>query len=211
MRTVGMKRGAAAPLFVFLLAAASHAGADDWAAPRTREAFSESREYFVRVIPGRTGRHALAEFYRRDAQRSYRLTAEATLLNPVAPVEFFVSNDGHLATVDNWHNLGYGKVVAIYDSLGRVVRGYELAELFQPKEVEDFAHSVSSIHWRKGPVYVRHDQKTLLVTVKSGSDFLFGLQTGRFKFCEPHDKTFRCRSSNEPREWQPGSKVSLTR
>jgi hypothetical protein len=31
---------------------APHARGDSWAAARTREVFSESREYFVRVIPG---------------------------------------------------------------------------------------------------------------------------------------------------------------
>jgi hypothetical protein len=59
------------------------------------------------------GKYAAAEFYRRHPDRSYRLVAEARLLNPVAPVEFFVSNDGRLATIDNWHNIGYGKVVSI--------------------------------------------------------------------------------------------------
>jgi hypothetical protein len=83
--------------------------ADDWAGPQTKEVFSASREYFVRVIPGESlgdtfgfaggkkGKYAAAEFYRRTPDRSYRLVAEAILLNPVAPVEFFVSNDGRLA------------------------------------------------------------------------------------------------------------------
>jgi hypothetical protein len=95
------------------------------------EVFSDSREYFVRIVPGdsfgdvqgfrgdKKGRYASAEFYRRAADRSYRLVAEAGLPNPVAPVEFFVANSGHLATLDNWHNVGYGKVVAIYDARGR--------------------------------------------------------------------------------------------
>ena len=101
--------------------------ADDWPAPQTKEVFSASRDYFVRVIPGdsvgdtfgfagdKKGKYAVAEFYRRHQDRSYRLLVEAVLLNPVAPVEFFVSDDGRLVTIDNWHNLGYGKVVVIYD------------------------------------------------------------------------------------------------
>ncbi len=70
----------------------------------------------------KNGRYATAEFYRREKDRSYRLVAEASLLNPIAPVEFFVADNGHLATVDNWHNLGYGKVAAIYDSQGALIR-----------------------------------------------------------------------------------------
>jgi len=197
--------------------------ADDWAGPQTKEVFSASREYFVRVIPGESlgdtfgfarekkGKYAAAEFYRRHQDRSYRLVAEAVLLNPVAPVEFFVSNDGRLATIDNWHNVGYGKVVSMYDPRGKVVQSYELSDLFQDEEIKAFGRSVSSIHWRNGPAYIRQDQKTLLITVKSGGDFLFGLETGRFKYCEYQEKTYRCRNANQPREWMPNSRVQLTR
>jgi hypothetical protein len=197
--------------------------ADDWAAPQTREVFSASREHFVRVTPGESlgdtfgfagekkGKYAAAEFYRRDRDRSYRLVAETILLHPVAPVEFFVSNDGRLATIDNWHNLGYGKIVSIYDSGGKIVRSYELKDLFQDDEIKAFRRSVSSIHWRNGPAYIRPDQKTLLITVKSGGDFLFGIETGQFKYCEYQEKTYRCRNTNQSREWMPSSKVPLTR
>ena len=129
----------------------------------------------------------------------------------MAPVEFFVSNDGRLATIDNWHNLGYGKIVSIYDSGGKIVRSYELKDLFQDDEIKAFRRSVSSIHWRNGPAYIRPDQKTLLITVKSGGDFLFGIETGQFKYCEYQEKTYRCRNTNQSREWMPSSKVPLTR
>jgi hypothetical protein len=197
--------------------------ADDWVAPQTKEVFSASREYFVRVIPGESlgntfgfagakkGKYAAVEFYRRQQDRSYRLIAESVLLNPVAPVEFFVSNDGRLATIDNWHNIGYGKIVAIYDSGGKTVRSYELKDLFQEDEIKAFDRSVSSVHWRNGPAYIRPDQKTLLITVKSGADFLFGMETGQFKYCEYQEKTYRCRNINHQREWMPNSKVPLTR
>jgi hypothetical protein len=197
--------------------------ADDWAAPQTKEVFSASREYFVRVTPGESlgdtfgfagqkkGKYAAAEFYRRHQDRSYRLVIEVVLLNPMAPVEFFVSNDGRLATIDNWHNIGYGKVVSIYDPRGKVVRSYELSNLFQDEEIKAFGRSVSSIHWRNGPAYIRQDQKTLLITVKSGGDFLFGMETGRFKYCEYQEKTYRCRNTNQPREWMPNSRLPLTR
>lgn len=110
------------------------AAADSWPAPQTKEVFSESREYFVRIVSGnsvadvvgfsgaRKGKYATAEFYRREKNRSYQFVTEVTLLNPVAPVEFFVSNSGFLATIDNWHNVGYGSVVAIYDRHGKLAR-----------------------------------------------------------------------------------------
>lgn len=197
--------------------------ADSWPGPQTREVFSASREYFVRVIPGdslgdtfgfageKKGKHAAAEFYRRQQDRSYRLVGEAALLNPVAPVDFFVSDDGRLATIDNWHNLGYGKVVAIYDRSGRVVQSYALRNLFDDEEIKAFGRSVSSIHWRNGPAYIREDQKTLLITVKSGGDFLFGLETGRFQYCETRENTYRCRSTNQPRNWLSSGEVEVNR
>ena len=110
------------------------AHADSWAAPQVTEVFSASRDHFVRVTPGKAlgdvvgfggaakRPYAAAEFYARQPDRSYRLSGTAPLLHPVAPVRFFVSNDGRLATVDNWHNLGFGKVVAIYDPAGRLVK-----------------------------------------------------------------------------------------
>jgi hypothetical protein len=178
--------------FVLLMLAAPPAQADSWAGPVTKEVFSASREYFVRVVPGKSlgdtfgfagekkGPYARAEFYRRAPDRSYRLVAEASLLNPVAPLEFFVADNGHLLTLDNWHNVGYGKVVAIYDARGKPIRAYELRELFDAGEIKRFPHSVSSIHWRKGPAYVRQDQTTALVTVAPGADLLFSLENGAF-------------------------------
>jgi hypothetical protein len=210
-------------LLLFFLLVVGLAKADDWAAAATKEAFSQSREYFVRVVPGESlgdtfgfaaakkGRYASAEFYRRAADRSYRLVAEVSLLNPVAPVEFFVSDEGHLATVDNWHNVGYGKVVSIYDAAGKLIRAYDLGDLFEPGEIKSFPHSMSSIHWRKGPLYVRQDQTTLLITVRSGVDFLFGLQSGEYKYCEFQKDSHRCRNANQPRRWMTNAEAPLTR
>jgi len=188
-----------------LFLAAAPALADDWAGAQVREVFSQSREYFVRVVPGESlgdtvgfagakkGRYARAEFYRRAADRSYRLAAETALLNPVAPVDFFVADDGRLATLDNWHNLGYGKVLTVYDAAGRLVRAYDLRELFAETEVAAFQRSVSSIHWRKGPAYVQPDQKTLLVTVKEGADLVVTLESGAYRYCETRKGAYRCR------------------
>ena len=210
-------------LAVLLSATTMAVRADDWAAPQTKEVFSASRDYFVRVTPGESlgdtigfagakkGKYAAAELHRRNPDRSYRLVTETVLLNPVSPVEFFVSDDGRLATLDNWHNIGHGKVVSIYDPRGKVVQSYELNDLFQAEEIKAFGKSVSSIHWRNGPAYIRQDQKTLLVTVRNGGDFLFGLESGSFKYCEYQETTYQCRSTNQRREWLPNDRMPLTR
>ena len=102
------------------------AAADDWPGPRVFTEFSESGRYFVRFLPGesigdtvgfagaRKGRYATALLYAREPDRSYRLQHEIALANPVLPVSALVADDGSFITFDNWHNLGFGKVVAIY-------------------------------------------------------------------------------------------------
>ena len=124
--------------------------ADEWPAPQIKEVFSESRQYFVRVIPGNSigdtngfkgaarGKYAVAEFYQRQNDKSYEFTNKIILVNPVAPVEFHVSNSGHLVTLDNWHNLGYGKIVAFYNSQGKLIQSYELKDLFLDDEIASF-------------------------------------------------------------------------
>src|SRR5688572_18795218 len=105
--------------FLLILSMAPQpAAADSWAAPQVKEVFSASRDHFVRIIPGSNlaatqgfagaakGPPAVAEFYQRQADRSYHWMRTVELLNPLAPVDFFVSNGGQLATIDNWHNRG---------------------------------------------------------------------------------------------------------
>ena len=197
------------------LAFAAPAHADDWPSPQVREVFSASRDHFVRVIPGTgfgdlagfegapKGEYATAEFYRRQADRSYRLMHTVTLLNPVAPVDYFVSNEGRLVTVDNWHNRGYGSVLALYDPGGRLVKAYALTDLFLKTEIDAYPHSVSSVHWHDGPVYLNKDQRTLYMMIASGRDLVLGLETGAYIYCEPRAGKYLCRSSNSDRVWRP--------
>jgi hypothetical protein len=197
------------------LCASAPSRADSWAGPQVREVFSASRDHFVRVIPGNSigdtvgfagaakGEYASAEFYRREGDRSYRLVTSARLLNPVAPVEFFVSNHGQLVTIDNWHNRGYGIVLAVYDGAGKPVKAYTLADLFSRAEIDASPHSVSSIAWHSGPVYINQDQRTLYMMVASGRDLVLGLQTGRFAYCETRAGKYLCRNSNSKRRWLP--------
>ena len=198
-----------------LLCVATPAHADSWANPVVREIFSANRDHFVRVIPGSSigdtigfagagkGAYATAEYYQRQADKSYQLMHSATLLNPVAPVDVFVSNDGRLVTVDNWHSRGYGKVLAVYDPAGRLVKAYELADLFARDEIDASPHSVSSIAWHQGPVYLNQDQRTLYLMIAGGRDLVLGLETGRYAYCETRAGQYLCRNSNADRRWLP--------
>jgi hypothetical protein len=189
------------------------AWADDWGAPQVREVFSASRDNFVRVTPGtswgdvrgfagaKKGEYASAEYFRRSTDGSYHRTVRTTLLNPVAPVEFFVSNDGRLVTVDNWHNVGYGAAVALYAPDGALVKAYALADIFTAEEIKAFPHSISSIIWHKGPAYINKDEKTFYLMIKDGDDLVLGLETGRVAYCRTRGPSYLCRNSNDAGKW----------
>ncbi len=127
-------------LFVLLLP--SVGWTDSWPGAVPFQVFSKSAKYFVRVIPGesigdtigfagaRKGKYAQALYYALQADRSYKLLHEIKLQNPVAPVDLLLSDRGQFVTFDNWHNLGYGKVVAIYAASGKLVRSYEIDQLY---------------------------------------------------------------------------------
>ena len=216
MRSPAAARVAGGLLLVALaLAVPGRSRGDEWPAPQTREVFAPAREYFVRVIPGKgigetvgfrgapTGPPATAELYRRAGDRSYRPVWTVSLVNPVAPIDVFLTDRGYLATLDNWHNMGYGQVVAFYSPAGVLIRAYALADLFSPAEIDALRKSVSSIWWRQPRAYVRPDQQTLYVPVDdAGRELLFETKTGAYQYCEPRDATRRCRSANEPRQWR---------
>jgi hypothetical protein len=153
--------------------------------------FSESGRRFVRVEPGQAigetvgfaggpaGRPATGLFYALQPDRSYRLVAEVALANPVAPVSALVADDGHLVTLDNWHNMGFGKVVAVYAPDGRLVRRYELEALYPAAALARIPRTISSRHWRCSPVhFVEREQKSVYVPEVLGGYFVFTLATG---------------------------------
>ena len=211
----GRGPGVTACLLVLLVLAGGAAWGDDWPAPQIHEAWSPSRDYFVRMIPGKgvgdtvgfrgaaTGPAATAELYRRASDRSYRPAWTITLPNPVAPIDLFVTDRGYLATLDNWHNMGYGTVVAFYSPTGTRIRVYTLADLFSVAEIDAMPKSVSSIWWRKPGAYVRPDQQTLYVRVdEAGRELVFETETGAYQYCELRAGTRQCRSTNEGRQWR---------
>jgi hypothetical protein len=203
-------------LLVILLCATAGIRADDWPGPVVKEVFSHSREWFVRVTPGTSigdtygfasapkGPYAKAEFYRRQADRSYRLVAERSLVNPIAPFDFFVTDRGYLATIDNWANLGYGKIAAFYSPTGDLIKALELKDLFSAEEIGRFDHSVSSIWWRKTEAapYVRQGQQSLYLALDDkGTELIFETESGAWQFCQWQGAEHPCRTSSVNRKW----------
>jgi hypothetical protein len=213
-----MKRPLAiAWLILMLLGVTAGVEADEWVGPIVREVFSASRDWFVRVVPGKNegdstrvagaakASNATAEFYRRQEDRSYRLVSERALANPVAAVDFLVTDRGYLATVDNWGSIGYGKVVVLYSPRGDLIQAFELKDLFSADEIEKFAHSVSSIWWRSLETqiaHIREGQQALSLTLESNGRVLtVETETGAWQYCEWRTGKHLCRTTNGSRKW----------
>jgi hypothetical protein len=199
-------------LLVLLVFGSAAAWADSWPGPTVFTVFSESGRYFVRFLPGESvgdtvgfassprGRHATALLYELQPDRAYRLLHEVTLVNPVSPLNALVSDDGYFVTLDNWHNVGYGKAVAIYAPSGKLVRGYELTDLYPKEKVEKIPHSVSSRYWRCAPIhFVEREQKSVYVPEALGGYFVFTLATGDVTYKAGSRTT--CVPPNQPLSW----------
>ena len=170
--------------------------ADDWPGARPFQIFSASEKYFVRFVPGesigdtvdfaggRKGKFASALLYARQADRSYKLLHEIALQNPVAPVDALVADQGYFITLDNWHNLGYGKVVAIYGPAGKLIRSFEIGELYPGQLLERIPRSVSSRHWRCQPSQFVEpkEQRSVFVGEAMGGYFVFTLASGKMTY-----------------------------
>ncbi len=87
------------------------ARADSWAAPTVTEVFSASRDHFVRITPGKTGRH---DRLRRIDQGPYAPPNIRSAARPFVPADAKrpcstrsrrrpSCRRRRLATVDNWH------------------------------------------------------------------------------------------------------------
>ena len=207
-----MKRGWPGLVLLTLAAGGAPAWADSWPGPTVFTVFGASGRHFVRFVPGESvgdtvgfagsprGRYATALQYALQPDRSYRLLHEVTLVNPVSPLNALVADDGHFVTLDNWHNVGFGKVVAIYAPSGKLVRGYELTDLYSSEKLEKIPHSISSRYWRCAPVhFVEQEQKSVYVPEALGGYFVFRLATGEMKY-EAGSRT-TCDSPNQPLSW----------
>jgi hypothetical protein len=141
------------------------ARADQWITATESAAVSPDGRLVVRVIPGESwgetvgfagapkGAHARARYYRlEESQSRFVFYQERELVNPIKPVVFALANDGTLASLDNWHNAGYGPVLVIYAPSGEIVKSYELKDLYSEAQIAKFPISVSSIWWRCQPV-----------------------------------------------------------
>jgi len=156
------------------------AWADLWLAATPRVIASEDADIIVRISPGATGRSARAEWFARADERTYRLTASANLLNPMAPVDVFVANDGTLVAINEWGAVGYGIVLAFYRNDGSLIRKYALGDLYTTAQIACFRHSASSIAWTGDSSFpqLNDQQRWFAMSDVWGLNLTFSLDSG---------------------------------
>ena len=181
-------------VLICLLAVSQWALADSWRSATPKAVVSEDGRIVVRVTPGTSigdtygfagapkGQFASAPWFRYRDKR-YELYQTAQLLNPVAPIHVAVTNDGTVVTLDNWHNVGFGDVVAIYAPDGKLRKKYSLRDLYSMTTIEKIDRSVSSIWWRCVGLdpFVDRDN-TLEIDDTLGGRFTFQLTSGKYTY-----------------------------
>ncbi|HEX8189167.1 MAG TPA: hypothetical protein VF586_12500 [Pyrinomonadaceae bacterium] len=176
--------------------------ADSWALPAPQKYYSESRRYYVEVIPralesqlkyfedkaakkepagsrpGVGNNYCRGVLYGRKEGGAYEKVWEARLSNDVAPVSALVSDGGgYVATFDNWHSVGFGDdVVVIYGPGGRLVRKLALTDIAPTTSI--FPRSVSSIFWG-GKHYI--DERSLQLVLKVLSEWSPHDEEGKYR------------------------------
>lgn len=143
-------------LFIILIITILSFG-DEWIRAFKKEYWSQNHLYQLTVFP--------TEFPNKAKDDTINCRAvlwkyigdkiqpvwEKELVNPIAPYNAFVTNDGKFTiTFDDWYSLGIGEnVMAIYDSIGVFQKKYKLIDL-APIPINQLKQSVTSIWWFQG-------------------------------------------------------------
>jgi hypothetical protein len=79
----------------------------------------------------------------------FRKVWRTKLVNKVAPLGAYISDDGKfVVTTNEYGNLGYGdNVVVIYDAGGSLIRQFRLSEFIPEADIKHIPQTVSSIYW----------------------------------------------------------------
>jgi len=189
------------PFYFLILSFSLFATADKWPEPLLSSTVSEDSSIIVRVTPGNGFfkleseiKNAVADVYIWNGSNGYDYSRSVILLNPAAPLDIFVDDDGYIITLDNWYETGYGKAVVIYDQSGDIVKSYELTELF-PDSVEfnKLSRSVSSLHWRCRELDAEFNYGYFYVPHMLGGSFRFDYKKGKYDRIMPNE---RCKNGS---------------
>lgn len=141
----------------------TNARADEWVTPTTKTLTSPNKKWVAVITPARDPKAGVKATITPAGGQPTTIT----LASKWAPVDAVLFDDGTLLTLDQWHQLGYGKVAQLYERDGTVRWSKTLQELVGQTFIETADHSVSSIWWRKTPLEwsLSKDGKTGLITL----------------------------------------------
>jgi hypothetical protein len=149
-------------IFLFVVFTSNNiVNADEWPSPQEKDYHSENKKFVAHVKPpeylGKTG--SFLEVF--EITNSQRVSLwQCKLLNEVAPVEVFVSNNGMYVTTNNeWHKVGYGNYVVAFYGKSRLIRNYSMEQVLHlPADISTgelfqlVPHSVSSRWWDENAI-----------------------------------------------------------
>jgi hypothetical protein len=117
--------------------------------------------------------------WRVDAQRRWT----ATLPHESMPQAALVSMEGHVVTLDDYHQAGAVHALAIIDRGGRFVRSYALEELLEPAALALVPQSDCGRLWREGArfFFTGPANPTLYVLLSSQRVLQVALSTGELR------------------------------
>jgi tetratricopeptide (TPR) repeat protein len=166
-----------------------NAYADDWPGATEKIYNSLDGRWQITISPGnsagdlvgfegsRKGEYAKALLKGPNGEKRF------TLLNPIAPVIALVLDNGISVAFDNWHNMGYGKVVVAYSAKGEILWSKELEDLLDKTLVRDVPHTISSRWWRRSnePLALNGDN-TIVITLWNENKLEIDVADGNTKY-----------------------------
>jgi hypothetical protein len=141
--------------------------ADFWGTPEIIVAYSQNKEYMLKVYPKEYPKNYFTAKYQRQLRKGiatdsivpshavlYRISNSDTievwnkpLVNSQSPVNAIVANDGKsVITIDDWHSKGYEHTFVVYGESGELIEDFELKDI-SPFPLEQYVRYISSIHW----------------------------------------------------------------
>lgn len=153
-------------ILLFMFCSVFLSKADYWKYPTCKNYYSADSSAYIYVVPAcititkekknkcldtcsgecLKKRPCIATVY-KESSRSIKSLYSFELINPYAPRQVFISNNGlYVVSIDDWGSAGTGKNVLVIYKNGKLLKKYSLSEI-SPIPLSDYYSTTSSIWW----------------------------------------------------------------
>jgi hypothetical protein len=135
-------------LTVALLVSVAVAHGDRWGMPRPRFFASDSGAYGFALAPGPAGplqQQWQGMLFRINPSGEMAVVWKRELVN--VPHQLFVSDEGHVVTVDSHGQAGGRHSLVLYSPDGSIVAEYAMEDVISKEEISRTSSSISSRWW----------------------------------------------------------------